>query len=196
VNAARIALQILSREILSRRERERLALASRLYRSIRRIIRGKTGKTAGGEGQAARSIRARREALKTIPELIAEAQESFNAYIRLRDRDKGCFVCRRPFIQDVKGRAIHAGHARSRGAAGHLRFTEDNCFGECEGCNAPYGAKPHQKAAGAISRIGAQRWAEIEADNTPHKWTREELISIRDTYRKKTKELKAKHEQA
>jgi hypothetical protein len=31
----------------------------------------------------------------------------------------------------------------------------------------------------------------LEASNEPHKWTREELIAIRDTYRAKLKALKA-----
>jgi hypothetical protein len=135
--------------------------------------------------------RARRSALATIPELIAAAQVAFNAYIRARDREKGCFVCERPFLDGVPGRVQHAGHIRSRGAAGHLRFNEDNCMGECEGCNGPHGAKPHQIEAGAVRRIGQERFDALKNDNTPHKWTREELVGIRTTYKQKLKELKA-----
>ena len=134
-------------------------------------------------------IRRRKEAIKTIAQRIVVAQVAFNAYIRERDKDKGCFVCGRPF-EDKPGRVQHAGHVRSRGAAGHLRFNEDNCHGECEGCNGPHGAKPHQIRAGAIARIGQERYDALEADNGPHKWRHEELIQIRDTYRAKLKELK------
>ena len=134
------------------------------------------------------SIKARKEAIKTIAQRIAAAQIAFNAFIRERDKDKGCFVCGRPFT-DKPGQVQHAGHVRSRGAAGHLRFNEDNCMGECEGCNGPHGAKPHQIEAGAIARIGAERYAELCADNTPHKWTHEELIAVRDTYRAKLKDI-------
>ena len=137
------------------------------------------------------SIRARKEAIKTIAQLIADAQIAFNAFIRERDKGKGCFVCGRPFT-DKPGQVQHAGHVRSRGAAGHLRFNEDNCMGECEGCNGPHGAKPHQIAAGAIARIGAERYAELCADNTPHKWQRDELIAIKHEYRAKLKELKGR----
>lgn len=137
------------------------------------------------------SIRARKEAIKTIAQLIADAQIAFNAFIRQRDKDKGCFVCGRPFA-DKPGQVQHAGHVRSRGAAGHLRFTEDNCHGECEGCNGPHGAKPHQIEAGAIARIGPERYAELCADNTPHKWQRDELIAIKHEYRAKFKELKGR----
>jgi 5-methylcytosine-specific restriction endonuclease McrA len=134
--------------------------------------------------------REKKQAFKKIPELIADAQIAFNAFTRERDKDKGCFVCGRPFTSEI-GRRLQAGHVRSRGAAGHLRFNEDNCLGECEGCNGPHGAKPHQIKAGAIARIGQDKWGALEADNTPHKWSREELIQIKEAYRKKLKELKA-----
>ena len=131
----------------------------------------------------------RKTALKTIPELIREAQEAFNAWVRWRDKDKGCFVCHRPF-EPVQGRRQHAGHVRSRGAAGHLRFNEDNCMGECEGCNSPRGAKPHQIKAGAIARIGLERFEALENDNMPKKWMREELIAIKNHYRARLREMK------
>ena len=135
------------------------------------------------------SIKARKEAIKTIAQRIAAAQIAFNAFIRERDKDKGCFVCGRPFT-DKPGQVQHAGHVRSRGAAGHLRFHEDNCHGECEGCNGPHGAKPHQIEAGAIRRIGTERYEALVTDNEPHKWTHEELIQTLATYRAKLKELK------
>lgn len=135
------------------------------------------------------SDKARRQALKGIPDLIAEAQVEFNAYIRARDKDRPCFVCDRPFDPAIPGRAMHAGHVRSRGAAGHLRFHEDNCMGECEGCNGPHGAKPHQIEAGATRRIGPERYDALKNDNVPHKWAREELIGIKAHYRAKRKEL-------
>jgi len=134
-------------------------------------------------------IKRRKEAIKTIAQRIAAAQIAFNAFIRERDKDKGCFVCGRPFAP-VPGQVQHAGHVRSRGAAGHLRFNEDNCHGECEGCNGPHGAKPHQIKAGAIARIGLEGFDALENDNTPHKWTHDELRGIQATYRAKLKELR------
>lgn len=136
-----------------------------------------------------------REAMKKLATLIAEAQTQFNAFIRARDRDATCFVCHRPFIAGVPGRNMHAGHVRSRGAAGHLRFNEDNCHGECEGCNGPNGAKPHQIKAGAIERIGLERYEALENNNEPHKWSKDEVRAIRDTYRAKTRALKKEREE-
>lgn len=134
-------------------------------------------------------IRHRKEAIKKTSELVAPAQDAFNAYIRARDRDKGCFVCGKPFPVGQMGGDFDAGHVRSRGAAKHLRFNEDNCHGECKECNAPWGAKPHQIEAGAIRRIGQERYEALKNDNTPHKWTKEELRQIRATYKQKLKEL-------
>ncbi len=149
-------------------------------------IRGKAEKVAKVKDR--RETKAKLEKLKTIAQLIAAAQVQFNLYIRTRDKDKGCFVCGRPFA-NVPGQVQHAGHVRSRGAAGHLRFNEDNCHGECEGCNGPHGAKPHQIKAGAIARIGQERFDALEADNTPHKWDRDELVAIKSTYAAKAREL-------
>jgi hypothetical protein len=137
-----------------------------------------------------RQDRAKREAMKTIPELIAEVQTAFNEFIRLRDRHKGCFVCGCAFPVGQLGGDFDAGHIRSRGAAGHLRFNEDNCHGECKACNSSTGAKPHQIEAGAIARIGQARYDALKNDNTPHKWTKDELRDLRALYRAKVKELK------
>jgi len=134
---------------------------------------------------------AKRQSFKTIAQLIADAQVQFNAFIRERDKAKGCFVCHRPFAP-VPGQVQHAGHVRSRGAAGHLRFNEDNCMGECEGCNGPHGAKPHQIKAGAIARIGQERYDALEADNEPHKWQRDELIAIKAKYTALARELRGR----
>lgn len=42
---------------------------------------------------------------------------------------------------------------------------------------------------GAIQRIGLEAYEALESDNTPKKWTREELKEITQTYRRKLKEL-------
>ena len=45
---------------------------------------------------------------------------------------------------------------------------------------------------GLIARIGLAAVEALEADNTPRKWTREELIEIKQTYKAKRKELERK----
>lgn len=114
----------------------------------------------------------------------------FNAWIRARDRDKGCFVCGVQFPVGQIGGDFDAGHVRSRGSADHLRYNEDNVHGECKSCNSSWGAKPHEIKAGAIRRIGQDRYDALEANNTPTKWRREWLIDSIAIYKERLKNLK------
>lgn len=157
------------------------------------VCAGRAVRAARKEKLAAerKQTKERREKLKTIPQRIKEAQYEFNRYIRLRDRSAGCFVCGSPFPVGQLGGDFDAGHVRSRGAAGHLRFNEDNCHGECKSCNSSTGAKPHEIKAGAIRRIGQDRFDALENDNNVFKWNHAELIEIKRYYREKCKELEA-----
>lgn len=134
--------------------------------------------------------RRRKEAIKTIPMLIREAQVAFNAFIRERDRQAGhpCISSGRPL--DWTGNAVDAGHYRSTGAAPHLRFNEDNCNAQSKQENRFLAGNASDYRVGLIARIGLARVEALESDNTVKKWTREELIAIRDTYRAKLKELR------
>lgn len=138
------------------------------------------------------SIRARKEAIKTIPDYIKEAQIAFNAYIRARDAAQPCICCGRPLGDGEIGGAYDAGHYRSTGSASHLRFHEDNCHAQRKQCNRYGAGRAVDYRIGLIDRIGAARVDALEASNQPHKWTRAELIKVRDTYRAKLKELKGR----
>lgn len=133
--------------------------------------------------------RKRREAIKTIPQLIAEAQREFNAYIRARDAGKPCICCGKPFEANKPGGSMDAGHYLSRGAAGHLRFNENNVFGQRKNCNRPGGTTRAAFRAGVIERIGLEAVEALEADNTVRKWTADELREIKRTYAAKRREL-------
>lgn len=136
------------------------------------------------------SFKARKEAIKTIPELIREADKAFAAYIRERDRLAGypCISSGRPL--DWSGNATDAGHFRSRGAASHLRYNEDNCHAQSKHDNRYLSGNVAAYRIGLIARIGITAVEALENNNIPHKWSREELTSIRDEYKKKLKELK------
>lgn len=135
--------------------------------------------------------RRRKEAIKTIPDLIKEAQREFNAYIRARDKNQPCICCGRPLGDGDVGGAFDAGHYRSTGSASHLRFNEHNCHAQRKQCNRYGAGRAVDYRIGLCSRIGLAAVEALEASNQPHKWTREELIAIRDTYKQKLKELKA-----
>ena len=70
--------------------------------------------------------RRRKESIKTIPQLIKEAQHAFNAFIRARDQGQPCICCGKPLAIGGVGGGFDAGHYRSTGSASHLRFHEDN----------------------------------------------------------------------
>ena len=146
-------------------------------------------KRAKAKAAESRQDRAKRIALKTIPELIAEAQHDFNRYVRLRDAGRGCISCGAHLPAGGVGGGFDCGHYRSRGAAGHLRFCEDNAHGQCKRCNRRLSGNVACFRLGLLERIGADRLAALEADNAPHKWTRTELIAIRDEYRAKTRAI-------
>jgi hypothetical protein len=43
---------------------------------------------------------------------------------------------------------------------------------------------------GLIAKIGLEAVESLEADNTPKKWTRDDVRKIRDDYRKKLREMR------
>lgn len=138
------------------------------------------------------TTRARKQAAKTIPQLIKEAQHAFNAYIRERDKDKPCICCGLPLYRGdaSTGGQFDCGHWRSVGSASHLRFDERNAHGQRKVCNRYGAGRAVEYRAGLIDRLGASVVEALEADNTPHKWTSEELIAIKQTYVRKLRELK------
>lgn len=132
--------------------------------------------------------RAALEALKTVPQLIAEADRAFCAFIRARDAGKPCICCGRSSSGWSRGGDWDAGHYRSRGAASHLRYHEDNCHSQLKQCNRrAFDVASYR--ANLIGRIGLERVEALENDNATHKWTRDELIAIRRHYIAKRKEI-------
>lgn len=137
------------------------------------------------------NTRTRKDALKSIHEWIAEAQKAFNAYIRARDANLLCICCDgMPKTNSVTGGSWDAGHYRSRGSAGHLRFNEDNCHKQLKQCNKWDSGNVVGYRIGLIKRIGIERVEALETDNKPRKWTIEELKAIKALYVAKLKELK------
>lgn len=131
------------------------------------------------------------EKFKTLPELIREAQKEFNAWIRWRDRNQPCICCgKRYFDKSLTGGNVHAGHYRSTGSAPHLRFNEDNVHLQNAKCNLWGAGRAVDYRIGLIARIGLERVEALESNNEIHKWTHDEVRSIRDQYRAKLREMK------
>jgi hypothetical protein len=141
--------------------------------------------------EEAERTKARKAAIKTIPQLIKDAQVAFNAFIRKRDHLRPCICCGRTEAMGY-GTSSHGwdcGHYRSTGSASHLRFNEDNAHRQLVICNRHGAGRAVDYRVGLIARIGLKRVEALEADNTPHKWTRDELVAIKELYRAKLKEL-------
>lgn len=137
-------------------------------------------------------LRERKEAIKTIPQLIQSAQVAFNAWVRARDEGLPCICCGRFSAGDYghRGHAWDCGHYRSTGSASHLRFHPDNAHRQLVFCNRHGAGRAVDYRVGLIARIGLERVEALESNNTAHKWTREELIEITATYRRKLRDLK------
>lgn len=128
--------------------------------------------------------RRRKEAIKTIADLKREAQTALNRWIvQVRDKDRPCISCGR----DHQGQ-WHAGHYISRGAAPQLALNLDNLHKQCAPCNTYLHGNQALYRVNLVVLIGLARVEALEADNAPHRWTREELIAIRNDYRQKLKE--------
>lgn len=140
--------------------------------------------------------RKKREAMKSIADLIREAQTVFNAWVRTRDEGKPCICCGRTetTVEGLKAHGWDAGHYRSTGSASHLRFNPDNAHRQLVWCNRYGAGRAVDYRIGLIARIGLERVEALEADNRIHKWEREELTAIRDEYRAKLKALKSTKE--
>jgi len=130
------------------------------------------------------------ESMKTLPQLLKEAQSAFNAVVRLRDMLAGhpCISSGRPL--DWSGNAVDAGHYRSVGSAPHLRFNEDNVHAQSKHDNQWKSGNAVDYRIGLIARIGLARVEALESNNEIHKWTHDEVRSIRDQYRAKLREMK------
>ena len=134
-------------------------------------------------------IKARKDKLKTRRDYINEAQKSFNAYVRQRDSGRPCICCGNALPVAQVGGGFDCGHYRSIGSAPHLRFTETNAHGQTKKCNRWGAGRAVDYRIGLIQRIGLEAVESLEADNTPAKWSIDDLKAIRDQYRAKLKEM-------
>lgn len=131
-------------------------------------------------------IRRRKEAIKTLADYKREAQAALNRWIvHVRDKDRPCISCGRHHQGQY-----HAGHYLSRGAAPQHALNPLNINKQCAPCNTYLHGNQAAYRASLIELIGAAAVEALECDNAPRKWTREELIAIRDEYRAKANQLK------
>ncbi|MFJ1336777.1 recombination protein NinG [Pseudomonas caricapapayae] len=137
-----------------------------------------------------REIKVRKEKLKSRGDYLREAQQAFNAFIRMRDQLAGhvCISSGRPL--DWNGNAVDAGHYRSVGAAPHLRFDERNVHAQSKQDNRYLSGNATDYRIGLIRRIGLAEVEDLERDQSVRKYTIDDLKEIAARYRAKLKALK------
>lgn len=130
------------------------------------------------------SMREAKERLKTRQEWIKDAQRWFNKWIRLRDESEPCISCGRHHQGQY-----HAGHYRTTGAAGHLRFNEDNCHKQCAPCNNHLSGNLTKYRPALIDKIGQKKVEVLENNNGTHAWTIGELKAIKREYKNRCRDF-------
>jgi len=135
-----------------------------------------------------KEVKDHKESLKKISWFHARAQESFNAYIRYRDKDEECISCDKLLKWED---SYDAGHFKTRGSRPDLAYNEDNVHGQCQQCNRFQSANLTRYEEKLIQKIGFDRVQalKVEPKGSEKSYTRDELKEIRETYKVKLKEL-------
>ena len=131
-------------------------------------------------------LREAKKRVKSRAQWRREAQSTFNAYIRERDKADPCISCGR-----YHSGQWHAGHYRTTGAHPELRFNEDNCHKQCAPCNNHLSGNLIRYRERLIEKIGIERVEDLENYNRPNKYTIDELSAIKATYKQRLNELRS-----
>lgn len=148
--------------------------------ALNKVAKQKAAKAKAERAETKKKL----DAIKPRNDHVKDAQRAFNAFIRHRDKDMPCICCGRA-TTSVDGLGAHGwdcGHFRSVGSAPHLRFNEDNAHRQLVYCNRHGSGRAVDYRIGLIKRIGIERVEALEADDTPRKWTVEQLIEIKKHY--------------
>jgi hypothetical protein len=117
---------------------------------------------------------------------LDRTQAVINAYVRLRDADKGCISCPRPASW---GGQWHASHYKSRGANSALRFNLLNLHKACSICNNHLSGNMAGYVPGLIERIGQEKVEMLDNFDRSRTYTIEYLARMRKVFNKKIKRL-------
>jgi hypothetical protein len=130
------------------------------------------------------TTKARKAAIKSRADWAREAQTAFNAWVRARDADKPCISCERHHTGQY-----HAGHYLSRGARPELAYEPDNCHKQCAPCNTHLSGNVSMYRVNLVKLIGLERVEWLEGPYTAKHYSIEDLREIKETYKRKLKEL-------
>jgi len=128
--------------------------------------------------------KARKAAIKSRADWAREAQAAFNAWVRANEADMPCISCQRHHAGQY-----HAGHYLSRGARPELAYEPDNCHKQCAPCNTHLSGNVALYRVNLVNLIGRERVEWLEGPHTAKHYSIEDLKDIKETYKRKLKEL-------
>jgi len=128
----------------------------------------------------------RKEAVRPLKWYADKAREACHEYIRERDKELPCISCGRFHCGQY-----HAGHYRPSGVNSALRFEPTNINKQCAPCNNNLSGNLTNYRIGLIAKIGEEAVVALETNNEVRKYSKEELIEIRQHYQQKLKALAA-----
>jgi hypothetical protein len=147
--------------------------------------------------------KADKERVKPINKIRADAQRSFNKFVRIRDFYDDCISCNKSKEQIESdqgwkvGGAWDCGHYKSRGAKKQLRFNLWNCSKQCKSCNGGSGNFAHkaetvskQYEINLRNKIGDDKVDWLNNNNDIVEFDREYCLRIKKIFNKKALILK------
>jgi len=132
----------------------------------------------------------RKEKLKSRTSYAEEAQEVFNRYINLRDKNKPCISCDKPAHKGVR----NASHYKSRGAYSALRFNLWNTNTSCYSCNFEKAGNIGEYRPRLIKKIGIEKVEFLENHPRSRIYDKDYLIRLKNIFSRKIKRLKSRIE--
>jgi hypothetical protein len=130
---------------------------------------------------------------KSLPQLLIKCQQVFNEYIRKRDLTGDYFKC--ISCGEIKDEHLmNAGHFYNVGHYPGLRFEEDNCHGQCIGCNNFLHGNLIEYRDNLFMKIGVERFEKLKIKagvykRTGYKFSRYEIEEKIKYFQSKIKEL-------
>ena len=139
------------------------------------------------EARAARDdLRRRKEAIKSLSQVARETQEVVNKYVRMRDANEGCISCDKPASWHGQW---HASHLHSVGARPDLRFDLMNIHKSCSICNNWLSGNEVEYRRRFVLKFGQAELDRLDQPFKAKKYSRDELMAIREDARKKIREI-------
>jgi hypothetical protein len=135
-------------------------------------------------------VKERKRALETPRTLLPKAQKEVNRWCRLIDllEGRGCISCGATY-RTAFGGVFDAGHFRSVGSAGHLRFYTPQIHLQCVKCNRDLSGNTVEFRKGLVALRGVADVERIEAMYWIAKWDVDYLRRLTSVAKKRADRL-------